>query len=152
MKKATGKQRKVASQRVARLYHFEPQTVRQIEFHSQVFGEERNYRVFLPPDYDTSGKRYPVVYFFHGHSERHNRPPRGNPGYDSGSNYGGDTIAAFVMRLGILPQLGFQTLRHLDRLDIRRVCRWYRRGGDKLGEGRLGSDPTLAQPPGFQPH
>jgi S-formylglutathione hydrolase FrmB len=69
-----------------------------LSFHSKVFAEERNYRVFLPPDYEQSGKRYPVVYFFHGHGERHNRPPRGNPGYDSGTDYGGDTIAAFVGR------------------------------------------------------
>ena len=34
---------------------------------SQVFHETRHYRIFLPPDYETSGKRYPVVYFFHGH-------------------------------------------------------------------------------------
>ncbi len=27
---------------------------------SQVFREERHYRIFLPPDYETSGKRYPV--------------------------------------------------------------------------------------------
>jgi enterochelin esterase-like enzyme len=38
---------------------------------SQVFGETRNYRIFLPPDYGTSGKRYPVIYWFHGWSERH---------------------------------------------------------------------------------
>ena len=31
---------------------------------SQVFHEMRHYRIFLPPDYETSGKRYPVVYFF----------------------------------------------------------------------------------------
>jgi hypothetical protein len=69
-----------------------------LSFPSRVFHEERNYRVFLPPDYEQSGKRYPVVYFFHGWSERHNRPPREGVGYDSGSGYGGDTIAAFVGR------------------------------------------------------
>jgi len=63
---------------------------------SSVLGEDRNYRVFLPPDYDTSGKRYPVIYFFHGWSERHNKPPRGGIGYDSGDGYGGDNIARFV--------------------------------------------------------
>ena len=41
---------------------------------SQVLGESRNYRIFLPPDYGTSNKRYPVIYWFHGHSERHNQP------------------------------------------------------------------------------
>jgi hypothetical protein len=65
---------------------------------SQVFGETRNYRIFLPPDYATSGKRYPVIYWFHGYSERHNKPVD-NPkdrNYDVGSDYGGDTIAAYV--------------------------------------------------------
>src|SRR5579863_7618039 len=31
---------------------------------SKVFGEERNYRILLPPDYDSSAKRYPVVTTF----------------------------------------------------------------------------------------
>jgi hypothetical protein len=63
---------------------------------SQVLGESRNYRIFLPPDYGTSGKRYPVIYWFHGWSERHNKPVA-EPGrdYDQGG-YGGDTIGAFV--------------------------------------------------------
>src|SRR5579862_5023778 len=65
---------------------------------SQVFGETRNYRIFLPPDYATSGKRYPVIYWFHGWSERYNKPvdqPK-DRNYDEGSDYGGDTIGAYV--------------------------------------------------------
>jgi pimeloyl-ACP methyl ester carboxylesterase len=57
---------------------------------SKVFGESRNYRLFLPPDYATSGKRYPVIYYFHGHSDRYTLEK-----YDEGR----DTvpkIAAFV--------------------------------------------------------
>ena len=38
---------------------------------SKVFGEERNYRLLLPPDYESSIKRYPVIYYFHGHSDRY---------------------------------------------------------------------------------
>jgi len=38
---------------------------------SKVFGEPRYYRIFLPPDYETSGKAYPVIYYFHGHSDRY---------------------------------------------------------------------------------
>jgi pimeloyl-ACP methyl ester carboxylesterase len=38
---------------------------------SKVFGEERHYRLFLPPDYNTSNKAYPVIYYFHGHSDRY---------------------------------------------------------------------------------
>lgn len=65
-----------------------------LKHHSRVFGEERNYRVFLPLNYDRDlKKRYPVVYFFHGWHERFNRS---DTGYDSGEGYGGDTIAAFV--------------------------------------------------------
>lgn len=37
---------------------------------SKVFGGDRNYRIFLPPAYDDSQKRYPVIYYFHGHSDR----------------------------------------------------------------------------------
>src|SRR5258708_8220121 len=38
---------------------------------SKVLGEERTYRILLPPDYEASGKRYPVIYYFHGHSDRY---------------------------------------------------------------------------------
>jgi pimeloyl-ACP methyl ester carboxylesterase len=38
---------------------------------SKVFGQERHYRIFLPPNYAASGKRYPVIYYFHGHSDRY---------------------------------------------------------------------------------
>ncbi len=38
---------------------------------SKVFGEDRNYRLFLPPGYETSNLRYPVIYYFHGHSDRY---------------------------------------------------------------------------------
>ncbi len=65
-----------------------------LKHYSTVFGEGRNFRVFLPPDYERAGgKRYPVIYFFHGWHERYNRA---DTGYDSRDEYGGDTIAAFV--------------------------------------------------------
>jgi enterochelin esterase-like enzyme len=38
---------------------------------SKVFGEPRTYRIFLPPEYETSAKAYPVIYYFHGHSDRY---------------------------------------------------------------------------------
>jgi hypothetical protein len=67
---------------------------------SQVLHETRHYRIFLPPDYATSGKRYPVIYWFHGWSERYNKPVARDPGrnYDQGDGgvYGGDTIGRFV--------------------------------------------------------
>lgn len=66
---------------------------------SKVFGETRHYRIFLPPDYAASGKRYPVIYWFHGWSERYNKPVAREPerNYDQGDSvYGGDTIGRFV--------------------------------------------------------
>lgn len=40
-------------------------------YESKVFGETRHYRILLPPVYESSGKRYPVIYYFHGHSDRY---------------------------------------------------------------------------------
>ena len=54
---------------------------------SKVFGESRNYRILLPPDYETSGKTYPVIYYFHGHSDRYTVEK-----YDNGT----DTIPKMV--------------------------------------------------------
>lgn len=34
--------------------------------YSTVLGRNRNYRIFLPPGYNQLGKRYPVIYWFHG--------------------------------------------------------------------------------------
>jgi hypothetical protein len=47
-----------------------PAIVRDGVHYSEVFGETRHYRIFLPPDYESSTKRYPVIYWFHGWSER----------------------------------------------------------------------------------
>lgn len=38
---------------------------------SKVFGKEKTYRLYLPDDYQTSGKKYPVIYFFHGWGGRY---------------------------------------------------------------------------------
>lgn len=57
---------------------------------SRIFGQPRHYRLFLPGDYATSSRTYPVVYYFHGHSDRYTLEH-----YDGGT----DTvprIAAFV--------------------------------------------------------
>src|SRR5947207_15995992 len=65
---------------------------------SQIFGETRHYLIFLPGDYATWGKRYPVIYWFHGWSERYNKAVRDDPHrhYDQGEHYVGNTIARFV--------------------------------------------------------
>ena len=38
---------------------------------SKVFGEQRHYRIFLPPDYNSSNQAYPVIYYFHGSADRY---------------------------------------------------------------------------------
>ncbi|MCX6624222.1 MAG: alpha/beta hydrolase-fold protein [Acidobacteria bacterium] len=38
---------------------------------SRIFGEPRHYRVFLPTGYAGSTRHYPVIYYFHGHSDRY---------------------------------------------------------------------------------
>jgi enterochelin esterase-like enzyme len=38
---------------------------------SAVFGHEKSYRLYLPEGYESSERRYPVVYFFHGWGGRH---------------------------------------------------------------------------------
>lgn len=65
-------------------------------FRSQVFGQERSYRLFLPADYGESARRYPVIYYFHGHSDRYTLEH-----YDAGK----DTvpkIARFVAGNGVI--------------------------------------------------
>ncbi|WP_277478754.1 alpha/beta hydrolase-fold protein [Catalinimonas alkaloidigena] len=42
------------------------------QHYSHVMGEMRNYRVILPPGYyENTDKKYPVVYFYHGWSQRY---------------------------------------------------------------------------------
>lgn len=38
---------------------------------SKVFNREKPYRIFLPSDYASSQKRYPVIYYFHGNTGNH---------------------------------------------------------------------------------
>jgi pimeloyl-ACP methyl ester carboxylesterase len=38
---------------------------------SRVFGQPRHYRLFLPASYENSARRFPVIYYFHGHSDRY---------------------------------------------------------------------------------
>jgi enterochelin esterase family protein len=43
--------------------------VRHHFFKSGVVGDQRDYYVYTPPDYDASGKKYPVLYLLHGFSD-----------------------------------------------------------------------------------
>ena len=38
---------------------------------SEVLGGERKFAVYLPPDYETSSRTYPVLYLLHGHTDDH---------------------------------------------------------------------------------
>lgn len=66
--------------------------------YSRVFSSNRNYRLFLPPDYqEDSEKRYPVIYFFHGWAQRYfGSMGSGYSDYDFGEDNGGDNIEKFV--------------------------------------------------------
>jgi hypothetical protein len=65
--------------------------------HSEVLGETRNYRIFLPPNFEESGaRRYPVIYYFHGWSQRYFGSQPGKKQYEQGEDNDGDNFAAFV--------------------------------------------------------
>jgi len=66
--------------------------------YSRVFSNNRNYRIFLPPNYrEDSEKRYPVIYFFHGWAQRYfGSMGSGYSDYDFGEDNNGDNIEKFV--------------------------------------------------------
>ena len=66
--------------------------------YSHVLGEIRNYRIFLPPGYYSNPtKKYPVIYFLHGWSQRYFGSGADDYGrYDKGDDNKGDNIANFV--------------------------------------------------------
>ena len=72
--------------------------------YSNVFAETRNYRIFLPPGYFNHPlKKYPVIYFMHGWSQRY----FGDGGeayadFDKGDENKGDNIANFVSRHDVI--------------------------------------------------
>jgi len=42
-------------------------------FHSEMIGRDLNYAIYLPPSYEASSKKYPVLYFLHGLNENEMR-------------------------------------------------------------------------------
>ena len=42
-------------------------------FHSTLVSRDLNYAIYLPPSYEGSTKKYPVVYFLHGLNENEMR-------------------------------------------------------------------------------
>lgn len=72
-------------------------TIIDASHYSNVFGETRHFRVFLPPGYsENNAKRYPVIYFFHGWSQRYFGSSNPYGDFDKGDDNGGDNIANFV--------------------------------------------------------
>jgi enterochelin esterase-like enzyme len=67
--------------------------VEQHVYFSRVTGQEEPYRIYLPPDYDTSGRQYSALYLFHGwpYDESH---------WD---NLGIDETADTAIQAGTLP-------------------------------------------------
>lgn len=65
-------------------------------YDSKVFGQPRRYRLFLPEGYDSGQKRYPVIYYFHGHSDRYTLEL-----YDGGKDTA-PRISAFAARHGVI--------------------------------------------------
>jgi len=64
--------------------------------YSQVFGEMRNFRIFLPAAYfDNPGSKFPVIYYYHGWSQRY-FGSTSSFDRDEGESNNGDNIAAFV--------------------------------------------------------
>ena len=65
---------------------------------SQVFEETRNFRIFLPPNYETSGNaiRLCTGFMAGASGSTSQSTTRRNRNYDSGTDYGGDNIANFV--------------------------------------------------------
>lgn len=47
------------------------QPYQDLSHESKVFGYQKPYRLYVPENYNASGKRYPVIYFFHGWGGRH---------------------------------------------------------------------------------
>ncbi|MGA0896171.1 MAG: alpha/beta hydrolase-fold protein, partial [Flavobacteriaceae bacterium] len=42
-----------------------------LSVNSKILKGERNYAIYLPPDYDTSSRSYPVLYLLHGYTDDH---------------------------------------------------------------------------------
>ncbi len=45
------------------------QVLEGLKLSSQILGQEVRYTIYLPPDYGTSSRRYPVVYLLHGYTD-----------------------------------------------------------------------------------
>jgi len=79
-------------------------TIIDTKHYSNVLGEIRNYRVFLPPDYyNQPEKRYPVIYYCHGWSQRYfGSTSHSSIGIDKGTDNNSDNIENFVLNHDVI--------------------------------------------------
>lgn len=63
-------------------YSLKAQPFQDITHYSQVFGKQKIYRLYLPDNYKLSGKKYPVIYFFHGWGGRYYKDDSAKLAYD----------------------------------------------------------------------
>ena len=63
-------------------YSLKAQPYQDITHYSQVFGKQKTYRLYLPNNYKLSGKKYPVIYFFHGWGGRYYKDDSAKLAYD----------------------------------------------------------------------
>lgn len=84
--------------------HAQQATIVDGRHYSYAFGEQRNYRIFLPPAYnDSPAKRYPVIYFFHGWGQRYfGEGADQYAAFDKGDDNKGDNIANFVAKHDVI--------------------------------------------------
>src|SRR5258708_3093854 len=72
-------------------------TIMDSAHYSNTFGEIRNYRIFLPKNYNKTNKKYPVIYFLHGWGQRYfGEGSYRYAGYDSANDNNGDNIGNYV--------------------------------------------------------
>jgi enterochelin esterase-like enzyme len=50
-------------------------TARTVRFQSRAFGGEATFAILVPPDYESSQTRYPVIYLLHGGTQNHTAFP-----------------------------------------------------------------------------
>lgn len=66
----TGFLTEVQAQESQSSVYFQPGTVMEsLQMESKILDENVSYSIYLPPDYKTSDRRYPVVYLLHGYSD-----------------------------------------------------------------------------------
>ena len=48
---------------------FQGRVIEKLSFPSRILSKDINYSIYLPPDYDRSNRRYPVVFLLHGYTD-----------------------------------------------------------------------------------